>query len=129
VYQVHDWAKVRELHRQGISKKAIARRLGMSRNTVARLVASERPPRHERARVGSLLDPFKDEIEGLLADDHRVAATVVLERLRPCGYRGGISILKEHLLSAYGETCRDVNDESCRFTNGETCRTPARSSR
>jgi len=97
VYQVHDWAKVRELHRQGISKKAIARRLGMSRNTVARLVASERPPRYERPRGGSLLDPFRDDIEELLKDDHSVAATVILERLRPLGYAGGISILKERL--------------------------------
>ena len=45
VFQVHEWAQARELHRQGVSKRVISRRLGMTRNTVARLVASDEPPR------------------------------------------------------------------------------------
>lgn len=86
MYQVHDWAKVRELYRQGVSRKAIARRLGMSRNTVARLAASETPPRYQRAAAGSLLDPFKDA---------EVPATVIRLQLQRQGYAGGITILKD----------------------------------
>ena len=53
MYEVHEWAKVRELYREGVSGKAIARRLDMSRNTVARLLASAAPPRYEREPAGS----------------------------------------------------------------------------
>ncbi len=39
MYRVHDWAEVHRLHREGLSKSAIAERLGMSRTTVDRLAA------------------------------------------------------------------------------------------
>jgi transposase len=99
VYEVHEWAKVRELYREGVSKKAIARRLGMSRNTVARLVASEQPPRYERQRAGSQLDPFKGAVLEMLRTDASVPATVIREHLQRSGYGGGITILKEYLAS------------------------------
>ncbi len=97
MYQVHDWVKVRELAREGVPKRRIAKRLGCSPGTVYRLLALQTPPRYERARAGSLLDPFRAEIEQLLNDDHTAPATVILERLRTLGYGGGISILKDHL--------------------------------
>jgi len=97
VYQVHDWAKVRELYHQGVSKKAIARRLGMSRNTVARLTASETPPCYERAAAGSLLDPFKDAVAAMLTKDAEAPATVIRQYLQRQGYAGGITILKDYL--------------------------------
>jgi transposase len=99
VYEVHEWAKVRELYREGASKKAIARRLGMSRNTVARLVASEEPPRYAREPAGSQLDPFKGAVLEMLRKDAGVPATVIREHLQRRGYGGGITILKEYLAS------------------------------
>jgi transposase len=58
VYSVHDWAEVHRLHeREGCSKTAIARRLGMSRNTVDRLLRLTDPPTYERRSRASLLDP------------------------------------------------------------------------
>jgi transposase len=60
VYSVHDWAEVHRLYeREGSSKTAIVRRLGMSRNTVDRLLGLGEPPRYERGQKGSLLDAFK----------------------------------------------------------------------
>jgi transposase len=97
VYEVHEWAKVRELYREGASKKAIARRLGMSRNTVARLLASEEPPRYEREPAGSQLDPFKGAVLEMLREDASVPATVIREHLQRRGYGGGITILKDYL--------------------------------
>jgi transposase len=97
VYQVHDWAEVKRLSREGLPKRRVAARLGCSRTTVYRLLALPQPPRYERCRATSLLDPFKGEIEELLVDDHSAPATVILERLRKLGYAGGISILKDHL--------------------------------
>ncbi|MCY4367860.1 MAG: helix-turn-helix domain-containing protein [bacterium] len=63
MYEVHDWAEVHRLfHREGLSKSRIAERLGMSRNTVARLLSLDEPPRYRRKPIGSKLDPFKGSI-------------------------------------------------------------------
>jgi len=67
VYEVHDWAKVKELVREGVPKRHIAERLGCSRTTVYRLLALQTPPRHERPPAGSLLEPFKDAVAALLS--------------------------------------------------------------
>jgi DNA-directed RNA polymerase specialized sigma24 family protein len=57
---VQDWAECTGwLSARELSQAAIARRLGMSRNTVARLLAFPQPPRYERSRSCSKLDPFK----------------------------------------------------------------------
>lgn len=101
---MEDWAEVQRLfHREGLTKRAIARRLGMSRTTVIRLLALSGPPQYARTRTGSLLDPYRDEIAALLAADPTVAATVIRERLQRAGYGGGITILKEHLAAVRPE--------------------------
>jgi len=69
----------------------------MSRNTVARLLASEQPPRYEREPVGSQLDPFRGAVLEMLRQDASVPATVIREHLQRAGYGGGITILKEYL--------------------------------
>lgn len=94
---MNDWAEVHRLfHREKTPKAAIARRLGMSRNTVARLLELKDPPRYSREPAGSQLDAFVDRIAAMLDEDPTVRATVIRERLQP-EYRGGVSILKEHL--------------------------------
>jgi transposase len=98
VYDVQDWAEVRRLyHREHLNKTAIAKRLGMSRPTVIRLLELPEPPRYERASVGSKLDPHSDAIAAMLDADPEVPATVILDHLRRKGYAGGITILKEHV--------------------------------
>jgi len=95
---VEDWAEVHRLfHREGMAKAAIARRLGMSRNTVDRLLDLDGPPRYVRAPAGSQVEPFAAAIAAMLETDATVRATVIRDNLRPLGYRGGITILKEHL--------------------------------
>jgi transposase len=95
---VEDWAEVQRLfHREGLTKRAIARRTGMSRTTVIRLLGLREPPSYHRPARGSLVDPFADEIAKLLETEPDAPATVICERLRRSGYAGGISILKEHL--------------------------------
>jgi transposase len=98
VYQVRDWAEVHRLfEREGLSKSAIAKRLGMSRPTVIRLLGLPEPPRYQRESPGSKLDAYKHAVAAMLDGDPEVAATVILERLRLEGYAGGVTILKEHL--------------------------------
>jgi transposase len=98
MYAVHDWAEVHRLHHvEGLLKSAIAARLGMSRTTVIRLLGLREPPKYQRVSAGSCVDGFADQIAALLAEDARVPATVILQRLRSQGFAGGISILKQHL--------------------------------
>ena len=98
MYQVHDWAEVHRLfHREGVSKTGIAGRLGMSRNTVARLLGLSEPPRYERVAAGSKLDSHRGSILGMLDEDETAPATVILGRLRRDGYEGGVTILKDYL--------------------------------
>lgn len=100
MYDVHDWAEVRRLYyREHLNKAAIARRLGMSRPTVIRLLGLPDPPRYERRPAGSKLDPHTDAIAAMLDADAGVPATVILNHLRTDGYAGGITILKEHMAS------------------------------
>ena len=47
---VEDWAEIRRLHRaEGLPIKEIVRVLGVSRNTVRAALASDAPPKYERA--------------------------------------------------------------------------------
>ncbi len=97
MYQVHDWAKVRELVREGVRKKRIAEQLGCSRTTVYRLAGLAEPPCYERRSAGSQLEPFKDAIADMLIEDDAAPATVIRERLQRRGYAGGVTILKDYL--------------------------------
>jgi transposase len=98
MYRVQDWAEVHRLfEREGWSKTKIAGSLGMSRNTVDRLLGLSEPPRYERSSAGSMLDPFRGSILMMLDTDAPAPATVIIEHLRRDGYGGGITILKEYL--------------------------------
>ena len=97
MYQVHDWAKIRELVREGVPRKRIAEQLGCSRTTVYRLASLAEPPRYARHGMGLQLDGFKDAIADMLIEDEAAPATVIRERLQKQGYAGGITILKDYL--------------------------------
>lgn len=59
VIRVEDSAEIRRLHRaEGMPIDAIARRLGVGKNTVQRALASDGPPRYQRESRGSAVDAF-----------------------------------------------------------------------
>jgi transposase len=98
MYDVHDWAEVHRLHHvEGLSKAAVAAKLSMSRTTVHRLLGLSEPPKYVRRPPGSQVDEFAEAIAAMLDADPRVPATVIAERLRPAGFTGSLTILKDHL--------------------------------
>jgi transposase len=98
MYDVHDWAEVHRLHHvEGLGKAAIAAKLSMSRTTVHRLVGLAEPPKYARTPAGSQVDRFAEAIAAMLAEDPTVPATVIAARLRPAGFTGSLTILKDHL--------------------------------
>ena len=122
MYGVQDWAEVHRLHhREGVSQAAIASRLGMSRNTVARLLSLKEPPRYERRSSGSKLDPFKDAIVAMLREDPKVPATVVCQQLRRDGFDGEITILKDWLRQVRPQFVAAAGFQRTSYRHGEIC--------
>ncbi|MGW5314256.1 IS21 family transposase [Nocardia thailandica] len=79
---IEDWAEIRRLHRaEGVPIKEIARRLGVARNTVRAALASDRPPKYERAPRGRVVEAYEAQIRGLLAEYPRMPGTVIAERI------------------------------------------------
>ena len=92
---VEDWAEIRRLYRaEGLGIKAIARRLGVARNTVRVAVRSEAPPRYERAGRGSIVDAVEPEIRELLREFPRMPASVIAERI---SWERGMTVLRDRI--------------------------------
>jgi transposase len=92
---VEDWAEIRRLHRSdGMGIKAIARRLGVGRNTVRRALMADVPPKYVRAARASIVDAVEPLIRSLLADWPEMPATVIAERI---GWTRSLTVLKERV--------------------------------
>ncbi len=93
---VEHWAEIRRLRKvEKLSKRAIARRLGVHRDTVTSALESDEPPKYERESRGSILDPYKPKIHALLADDPYLTGVRILDILQEEGYGGKISMLRD----------------------------------
>ncbi len=93
-----DWAQVRALAADGVSQREIARRLGIGRNTVRRMVAATEPPRYSRAPAGSMLDPLEPVMRRLVAEWPDIRAPRVTEILREDhGYTGSVDLVRKRL--------------------------------
>jgi hypothetical protein len=79
---VQDWAEIRHLHlSEGMSVRAIAKHLKLSRVTVTRAVAATSPPRYERPSGASSFDAVEAEVRLLLRGTPTMPATVLAERV------------------------------------------------
>lgn len=92
---VEDWAEIRRLARaERMPIKAIARTLGISKNTVRRALRSGTPPRYERQGPGSIVDAVEPRIRLLLQDCPTMPATVIAERI---GWTNSITVLRDRV--------------------------------
>lgn len=82
---------------EGLSARKISERTGLARDTVAKLLAAESPPKYSRAPAGSILDPFKDWICEQLRQDAGVPSQRLREDAQELGYRGGRTIFDEYV--------------------------------
>lgn len=95
---VERWAELRREHFvRGVSIKELARRTGLSRNTVRLALRSESAPRYERTVAPSKLDPFREEIHELLRRDPKLPGVRVRELIEPLGFHGGKTIVDDYL--------------------------------
>ena len=92
---VEDWAEIRRLRRsEGMPIKAIARVMGVSRNTVRAALVSDGPPKYQRARNGSIVDAVEPRVRELLQAYPTMPATVIAERI---GLTRSIRVLRDRV--------------------------------
>ncbi|GII82587.1 transposase [Sphaerisporangium siamense] len=92
---MEDWAEIRRLHRgEGMAIRAIARRLGISKNTVKKALGCHQPPRYERVARGSIVDAVEPQIRVLLAEFPAMPSTVIMERV---GWTRGRSVIFDRI--------------------------------
>jgi transposase len=91
--------QINEIHRlhwaEHWSVRKIARHLHIGRRTIAKYITAPAQTAAPRQRASK--DPFKSVIGEFLEQDPYASATVIAQRLRPLGFSGGLSILKEYL--------------------------------
>ncbi len=94
------WAEIRRLSKvEALSNSEIARRLRINRRTVIKALLSETapPPRQAPPLRPSRLDPYKPFIQKRLQEFPKISAVRLLRELKPLGYPGAITVLKDHL--------------------------------
>nr|WP_221200112.1 IS21 family transposase [Nocardioides soli] len=91
---MEDWALIRRLAGEGVPKAQIAARLGISRTTVVKAVASDAPPKYERRAVSTSFTPFEPVVRQLLAKTPDMPATVIAERV---GWTGSITWFRDNV--------------------------------
>jgi len=76
--------------------RKIEQHLRMSWHTIKKYLEAPAQTPATRSRI-SKLDPFKPTIAELLEKDARASAAVIEQRLRPLGYAGGHTILRDYI--------------------------------
>lgn len=91
---MEDWALIRRLAAEGTPNTKIAERLGISRTTVVKAVASSAPPEYRRTPTESSFAVFEPRVRQLLAVEPDMPATVIAERV---GWSGSITWFRENV--------------------------------
>lgn len=93
-----EWAQAKALAADGVSQHEIARRLGINRRTVKRMLDSGEPPRYRRAPRGSKVDRFEPVIRATLEQWPDIRAPRMTDILRDeHGYEGSVDVVKRRL--------------------------------
>ena len=94
--ETEDWMNIQVLAKQGLSYAEIARLVERDWRTVKRAVATDIPPRYQRAPRGSKLDPYRRYLDAALARGI-LRATRLFRELRTQGYPGSYELVKVYV--------------------------------
>ncbi|WP_186843872.1 IS21 family transposase [Acetobacterium tundrae] len=91
---LQQWAAVQELHRKKIPIAQIARELGMTRNTVKKLIKQKEEPKYTRTTYPSKMEPYLDKIiDWRTLPEYDFNGTRIYRELQKIGYEGSINPL------------------------------------
>lgn len=88
---LEDWAAVHRVYGQTKSKRATASILGISRNTVKRLLKMAEAPAYHRTKYPSKIEPYKELIIEWRCEPYDFNGTRIFRELKKKGYTGSIS--------------------------------------
>ena len=91
-----DYIVIRTLKKRGVYQKEIAAELGVHPRTVSRAIQRGSAPQPQRHSRSSKLDPYKPQIDRLLAEGVW-NAVVILREIQAQGYGGGSTILRGYI--------------------------------
>ncbi|MCT4595670.1 MAG: IS21 family transposase [Anaeromicrobium sp.] len=95
---VHDWVTVHKLFKKGTPIKKIARDLGMSKNTVKRLIKLDQEPKYSREYYATKLDSYKEKIQDWhLNPEYDYNGTRIFRELKKIGYTYSIGPVYRYL--------------------------------
>lgn len=90
---------IKAMYRNGMSVRAIARHLGLHRNTIKKHLASDEFPRYRKTRRReSILSPYCQVIQDYLAESN-YRASWIFARLKHQGYAGSYDTVKDYVRS------------------------------
>lgn len=87
---LEDWAAVQKVYKQTKSKRATAKVLEISRNTVKRLLDMTEPPVYHRTKYPSKIDEYKELIIKWRCEPYGFIGTRIYRELKEKGYTGSI---------------------------------------
>ncbi len=99
-----DWAAVHKVYKQTKSKRKTASILGISRNTVKKLLAMNEAPAYHRTMYNSKLDDYKEQIIAWCCEPYCFNGTRIYRELVKRGYVGSIGPVYRYL--------RHVNEDA-----------------
>jgi transposase len=89
------WQQINELAAEGLTVRAIARRLRVHRRTVRTALDMQHPPTRSGHCRGSMLDPYRGWLLARLEQYPDLSATALFNQLSERGYPGGYSLVKQ----------------------------------
>jgi len=103
---VDRFARIRQLHRDGLTLRQIARQLGHSPKTILKALAQPEPTPYALAvpRIAPIFGPFRAVVDAILAADEtaprkqrHTAAQIYRRLVAEHGYTGGYDQVRRHL--------------------------------
>lgn len=97
MYKLQQWAAVQELYLKHQSIRSIARTLGISRNTVKKLIKMKEQPKYHRSKSSTKIDAYKDQMIEWRSAPNNFNGTRIFRELEKRGYTGSIGPVYRYL--------------------------------
>lgn len=104
------WMDIKELYRQGVSQRQIAKQTGLSRNTVAKILSQSTPQTFKKVDRSSALDPFKTYLKRRW-ELYQLSGHRLHQEIKAQGFNGSVDVVQRYL-----KTLKDAQVASGRAT-------------